>query len=272
MDAVCPQTPRMLEPISTLTNVAFVIFGLLVIKKDWYVGFIVVLLGIASGGWHYFHTIFWHTFDLSMMYFMLLALLNYSMGSKHLEKTYLASITMVGLHFLVPSHYLIAGLALVLLVSLIRQYPPSRILIIIGCFVLWISTNIPYLHEWNMPFWQLDLLHGISHVWAAIGIYKVIGYKPTTFFELTSSFKSIHLSSLSDEARREYEHIIDLELNPILGKLSVEFIEEKDVSQLLHNISSKEQDIVEGVETKLDEILTFATGQGIKHKLAVVKQ
>lgn len=259
----------MLEPISTISNVAFILFGLVVFKRSRYVGFITILLGVASGGWHWFMNPFWHAFDISMMYFMLIGLINYSLGSEYTKAALLASIGMVGLYFVVPSHLIIGGMAIALFLSLFRHYQPGRIFIIIACFALWITTNIPYLHQWNIPIWRLDLLHGISHIFAALGIYKVISYKPTTFFELTRKFKSLHLPSLNEKTRREFERLIDVELNPVLGNRAVEAISQHEISRFLGTVTINQESLamVNGAGSKLHQILEFATGRGIKHNL-----
>ncbi|MEX0721480.1 MAG: hypothetical protein WD059_12485 [Balneolaceae bacterium] len=260
----------MFEPISTISNLAFIIFGFVVFKRSKYVGVVTISLGIASGGWHWAMQPFWHTFDLGMIYFMLLSLVNFAAGSKYTLPAFLASIGMIGMHFILPSNLIISVIAFSLLFALIRHYPVSRILIIVGCFALWISTNIPYLHEWNLPFWSRDALHGISHFFAAIGIYKVISYKPTTFFELTNAFKTIRLPSLNEATRTEFEQVIDLELNPVLGDQVVDGIKQQDISQLVNDISNNRENMTmaDGVRTKLHQIFEFASGRGIKHNLA----
>lgn len=228
-------------------------------------GVITVLLGVGSAGWHWIHSPFWHTFDLSMMYFMLIGLIDYSTGSKYTDVALGASIGILGLHFVLPSHFIIAGIAAGLLLVLIRDYPMSRILIIVGCFILWITTNIPYLHQWDIPFWKIDILHSVSHTCAAIGIYKVVSYKPVTFLELTSDFKSNHLSSLSEAAEKEFERLIDVELNPVFGNQILSKINQEDISHLIEKLKEKGSDKTKEVTSTLQQIFEFANGRGISH-------
>ncbi len=257
----------MFEPISTISNVVFIIFGLAVFQRSRYVGTVTILLGVASGGWHWTMEPIWHTFDFAMMYFMLLSLVNYALGSKYTMAAFLISAALIGLHFILPSHLIILGIGLILFITLIRNYPVVSVFIIVACFALWISTNIPYLHKWDVPFWRLDVLHGFSHLFAAIGITRVVDYKPITFSELTSLFKSSRLSSLNEKARAEFERIIDAELNPVLGNRTVSNINREEISRLLGNIAlySKNLAVATGVRSKLNQIFTFAGGKGINH-------
>jgi len=259
----------MLEPISSVSNLVFILFGILIFKRSQYVGLITIFLGIGSAGWHWAHSPFWHTFDLSMMYFMLIGLIDYTMGSKYTETALIAGIGVLGLHFVLPSHLIISLIAAGLFIALLKHYPPGRIFIITGCFALWITTNIPYLHQWEMAFWKIDLLHGFSHICAAIGIYKVISYKPVTFQELTKAFKTKHLSNLSDAIKEEFERFIDHELNPVFGKLAVEKIKAQDVSQLIRTHKSNEDypKMTDGLEQFVHQIFEFAAGRGIRHNL-----
>lgn len=259
----------MFEPISTLSNLVFIIFGLVVFPRSKYVGAVTILLGVASGGWHWTMQPFWHTFDFAMMYFMLLSLVNYALGSKYTLAAFLISTALIGLHFILPSHLIIAGIALFLFIILIRHYPLASVFIIVACFGLWISTNIPYLHKWDVPFWRLDVLHGISHLFAAIGITRVVDYKPTTFSELTSLFKSSRLSSLNEKTKAEFERIIDVELNPVLGNRTVRTINKQDISRLLGDIAiyRKSLAMATGVRSKLNQIFEFAAGNGIEHNI-----
>lgn len=259
----------MAELISTITNALFIIAGLFILKRSLYVGLVTVLLGIASAGWHWTMQPFWHTFDFAMMYFMLLSLVDYSTGSEYTKTAFLTGLGLIGLHFLLPSHGIICAIALGLLLALVRNYSPGRIFIIVACFLLWISTNIPYLHQWSVPFWKLDVLHGFSHAFAALGILMTVRYKPTTFSELATAFKSYHLTSLKVNSRMEYERIIDFELTPVLGKLPVEGICRKDISRLMDNIVNNRdgKKLADKVHLQLNQIFEFAERRGIQHNL-----
>ncbi len=230
-------------------------------------GLITIFLGVGSAGWHWVHSPFWHTFDLSMMYFMLIGLIDYTMGSKYTQTALIAGIGVLGLHFILPSHLIIAVIAAGLLFVLIKHYPPGRIFIIVGCFTLWITTNIPYLHQWDIAFWRIDLLHGISHICAAIGIYKVITYKPITFEELTQAFKTNHLRTLSESARREFERFIDVELNPVFGNQAVAKIEKQEIIQLSEKLQQNGNSIsmASSAGDGLHQIFEFAGTRGIRH-------
>lgn len=258
----------MLEPISSVSNLVFILFGLFIFRRSPYMGIITVFLGVGSAGWHWIHSPFWHTFDLSMMYFMLLGLTDYSLGSKYTDVALGAGIGILGLHFVLPSHFIIAGLAAGLLLVLIRHYPVSRIFIIVGCFTLWITTNIPYLHQWDIPFWKIDILHAVSHTCAAIGIYKVVSYKPVTFHELTGAFKSIQLPLLSDNTSMELERFIDLELNPFFGNRAVTKIGQSDITQLIEKLKEKGSDKTKEAISTLHQIFEFAKGRGIHLNVA----
>jgi hypothetical protein len=212
-------TLNMHEIGSTLTNIAFVLAGFLIYKRSRYVGLSTILLGIASAGWHWTLQPFWHTFDLVMMYFVLLGLINYSEGSDYTKAAFLAGVGMIGIHFLLPSHMIILTFALLLLLSLLRHYSSGKILIIVACFALWITTNIPYLHEWNVPFWKLDISHGFSHAFAALGIFMTVSYKPAG--ELSSApLAPARLAWARELIQRKYRQIMDVPLHPLPHKQS----------------------------------------------------
>lgn len=253
----------MFEPISTISNVAFILFGIFVFQRSKYVGVVTIVLGIASGGWHWTLNSLWHTFDFGMIYFMLLSLINYALDSQYTVIAFLSSLGLIGLHFILPSHLIISVIALVLFIALLQHYSTTRVLIIVSCFVLWISTNIPYLHKWDVAFWRLDVLHGISHLCAAIGISKVVRYKPATFYELTQAFKAKYLPSLDKLSRKELEWIIDSELNPVLGNQTVNSITQEDISRLLDHIAIKRGSLIRtmGMRSKFNQIFEFANGK-----------
>ncbi len=232
-------------------------------------GIITMFLGIGSAGWHWIHSPFWHTFDLSMMYFMLIGLIDYSLGSKYTDVALGAGIGVLGLHFVFPSHFLIIGIAAGLLIVLIRNYPVSRIFIIIGCFTLWITTSIPYLHQWDMAFWKIDILHAVSHICAALGIFKVVSYKPITLHELTGAYKLNHLSLLSDSSRKEIERFIDFELHPYFGNKAVGKIKQQDFSKLIGSVKEKGQNKSKDVTSTLHHLFEFASGKGISHNFVL---
>ncbi len=167
----------MQEPVSTLTNLAFILVGVIVFRRSWYVGITTIVLGFASAGWHWTKHPGWQSFDLIMMYFMLISLIDYSLGSENTKTAFFAGIAMTGVHFILPSHVMVLIIAAALLLALMQHYPPGRIFIITAWFSIWIITNIPYLHEWEVPFWIRDILHGISHICASIGIYKTVMYR-----------------------------------------------------------------------------------------------
>jgi hypothetical protein len=167
----------MQEPVSTLTNLAFIAVGLIIFRRSWYAGIMTIVLGVASAGWHWTQQPGWQSFDLIMMYFMLISLIDYALGSEYTATAFLAGVAMIGIHFLLPSHILILVIGFLLLLALMQHYPPGRIFIIAIWFSFWILSNIPYLHEWEVPFWILDILHGISHICASIGIYKTVKYR-----------------------------------------------------------------------------------------------
>lgn len=169
----------MLEPISTISNIAFIIVGLMIIKKSWYAGLATIVLGFASAGWHWTLDRQWQSFDVIMMYIMLISLIDYVVGGRYRLVAVIASVAMAGIHFLLPSHFLISIIGFMLFIALLRYYQTRQIIIITFCFFLWISTNIPYLHEWDFSHTVLDILHGISHVCASIGIYLTVRYYPS---------------------------------------------------------------------------------------------
>jgi|GEM_PF-3436628 len=262
-----PEFIGMHEFSSTLTNLVFVIVGVIIYRRARFTGVATAILGIASAGWHWTMAPFWHTADLVMMYFMLLSLIDFSTGEQNTRWAVGVGVAMIGIHFLIPSHTIIACFAALLFLALTRIYPFRRIAMIVGIFLLWISTNIPYLHQWDVAFWKLDILHGISHISAAIGIYMTVIYKPLTFNELIDGFKSRHLPTLGDKIRVRYEQIIDMDLMPHLGDRPVEAILEQDVEQLHEDLrargGSRFKATVQELEESLYQIRQYARGRKV---------
>jgi hypothetical protein len=105
---------------------------------------------------------------------MLISLIDYVEGSLYTITAIFAGLLMVGIHFLLPSHLLISAIAMLLLISMFCNYLAERVVVIAFWFILWIATNIPYMRGWSFPFDVLDILHGISHICASVGIYLTI--------------------------------------------------------------------------------------------------
>ena len=73
--------------------------------------------------------------------------------------------------------------------------------------------------------------------------------KKITFRQLTDQYKKIHLPSLREKTRSEYERIITNELIPVLGKKVAEEIYRRDIIKLLDEVA-----IVRGKKTMANRI------------------
>src|SRR5690625_7744893 len=92
-----PEFIGMHEFSSTLTNLVFVIVGVIIYRRARFTGVATAILGIASAGWHWTMAPFWHTADLVMMYFMLLSLIDFSTGEQNTRWAAGVGVAMIGI-------------------------------------------------------------------------------------------------------------------------------------------------------------------------------
>jgi len=160
----------MSEPISTITNVAYLIVALLV--WHWLITPILIGLWITSTGYHWTKHREWQRWDMRFVYATMLAI----GGSLVLSGEFLLLFTVLAMALVwenksdMSSSYWVPAIFGVLAVIALVQGVHWLFLPVFAVAGL---CNIPFLYlHWNKRL--TDALHGMWHILTAIGLYLII--------------------------------------------------------------------------------------------------
>ena len=163
------------NPISTVTNFAYILLGYLCLPDI--LGFALIILGICSAGFHAFRNDYWHKGDIVAIYYV------FAMIAGHL---WLGDTgTVIGFVIGAAGHwshrdysrystYIIGSLGLLALGG--DFYANGwEVLTPLG----WLLSALAFgqvasRYEYYMDGKTYDVLHGIWHILSAVGIWELI--------------------------------------------------------------------------------------------------
>lgn len=151
--------------ISTITNIAYIIVALLL----WHpvLSPVLVVMGITSGGYHWYGTWLWQKLDVRAMFLTFGAYMWYFIGTP--EAAVFIGIAVV-LTWVKESDFhtevMIPYMALI-------TFALAPGWVHLPFFAMGALCNIPFLYlDWNKRL--TDVLHGMWHILTAIGLYLMI--------------------------------------------------------------------------------------------------
>ena len=155
----------MKEPVSTYTNLAYAVAGLLL--WDIILTPVLILLCIASGGYHWTKTRLWQKLDVRAMFLAFGAYMYHFIGTP--EAAIFISVAVV-LTWVKESDFstevMIPYMALV-------TFALAGGWVYLPFFALGLLCNIPFLYlDWGKRL--TDWLHGFWHILTAIGFYLMV--------------------------------------------------------------------------------------------------
>ena len=158
----------MKEPVSTYTNLAYAVAGLLL--WDIILTPALILLCIASGGYHWTKTRTWQKLDVRAMFLVFGAIMWYHLGTWEAGVMISASVALTWVRegdfsteVMMPYMFLIVSALAI----------PSTGWLFVPVFALAVLCNIPFLYlNWNKTL--TDVLHGFWHLLTAYGLYLMV--------------------------------------------------------------------------------------------------
>lgn len=95
--------------------------------------------------------------------------------------------------------------------------------------------------------------------------------EPLTFKELADKYSKRHLPELKQSTRTEYQRVIDVELNPVIGELPVKEIKRKQIIDLLDAIALERGTPVlsNRVRATLSSIFTFGIDKALFEDIGI---
>lgn len=169
----------MKEPIATITNIFYIILGIIIFPNPLFIPFIG--LGLTSGWYHWTKTRRAQSWDVRFMYVTfnsIIAFLLYVLSGSVLEPVLFAIILSTWMGYFLKhysSTYVSAWQVMLstTLVSILGGH-----LWFIGTFAIAYLFNIPFLNDYhktrNWNFLTVDILHGFWHLFTAISYYLII--------------------------------------------------------------------------------------------------
>lgn len=162
--------------LSIITNLSYIIAGVAVWSNAWYVGLSLVLLGLASGWYHYAHTRISNAADIIGIYLTLNACIIYMLAGYGVPLEYLlvGGLAVTGVMatyeskidsmLVIPTQFLVLAL---LSLDQVPNYVPI--------FIAALLLNIPHLRmHGKAPHFFIEFTHGVWHILTAIGFYLLV--------------------------------------------------------------------------------------------------
>lgn len=171
----------MKNPLSTISNISYIIAGWFALTKNPEMSIIVILLGIASTGFHWKRNDAWHKHDIVAIYYVFAM----SAGQLIVDNAGLAIGLIVGalcqwwFHFAPSierkrlSNEIIGILGIICLIAFALQNTTGDTIHMISWFLL--SLFIKWIADKRDEFsLHYDKFHAVWHLTSARGIYLLI--------------------------------------------------------------------------------------------------
>ena len=154
----------MKEPISTYTNVAYAVAGVMI----WHVWItpVMIMLAVTSAGYHWTKSHEWRMADVDSMLLVLSVFLLHIWGVPHVFSLFVAAILILTK----PNRTAIVLAWFALICA--GVYIAGGAFWFVIPFAIGGACNIPFLWlSWNRRL--TDAIHGIWHIATAIGLYML---------------------------------------------------------------------------------------------------
>lgn len=168
------------NPLSTFTNIAYLVIGIMVWSNSWLLGLTFIMLFVASSGFHALRSKSWHKFDIVAIFYAFGAIAGYLWFG---DVGVFFGIVVGGFgHALYDEffgkdnryQYYIICLGVVGLIPIILNYPLIYLYYILGCYA--IAFIVSQLAERRIEenTFIYDSLHAIWHIFSALGmLYQI---------------------------------------------------------------------------------------------------
>ena len=162
----------MHDSFSTISNIAYVIFGLLLLKYSFFLAAAFITLGIASTGYHWLRTKAWHKFDLVAIIYA------FGVLGGHVVAGIPGSViggTCAGAgHYFYHSinpKLIIGGFGLIALTAYYSVHGPERTAFVVAVFASAFMLSLTAEKFFDRDRLMYDILHGVWHPVSAYGMY-----------------------------------------------------------------------------------------------------
>jgi hypothetical protein len=167
----------MKQPFSVLTNISYVIAGAFALSTYPVIGISLILLGIASTGYHWRRTRNWQSFDVGMIYIVLMLFAGVYLDFQGWE--YISVLLALPLVLSVEKVQSAIVTPILFLVIVLAAYnagvTPWLYVPIFGMGVLY---NVPYLSCTRgcncIESRPIDITHGVWHLLTGYGFYLLL--------------------------------------------------------------------------------------------------
>lgn len=170
---------NMKNPASTLSNIFYVIFGILALSETPVMGTLLIGLGIASAGFHWKRTDCWHKADIVMIYYVFAVIGMWLWIGSTLGVMLGITLGMVAhCSFKDYSRYsqpIIGVLGLIVVIPYTLENGWAEMLHMLKWFAFaMLFGRLAVYFNPEEDSMQYDSLHSAWHLWSSVGIYYLI--------------------------------------------------------------------------------------------------